>query len=411
MAAHRPARRPAPPRRRGWWPPARPPGASALAGWALLPLRAFIGGTFLYAGLQKLANPTFWNASNPAGMRAQLVASARISPLHALLGHLVSLSTPIGILIALAEVAIGLGTLLGLWTRIAAAGGLLLSLTLFLTVSYHSSPYYTGADIVFVFAWLPLIIAGAGGVLSLDAVIAAHTRDTGLGGPPPVVPVPFDVVQRVCGNYQDGRCAARAMHACRPEGCPFLLAQRTPVAPARGAIDRRQAMTRTAAVGLLGAGAAVGLSRAIGGAKLPASAATGPSLGPSAPTTTASKSTTPTTAGPKTPTTTHSVPPGKPIGEASRVPVGGAVNFTDPKSGDPAIVLRRSQGTFVAFDAVCPHAGCTVGFFRQANLIVCPCHGSEFNPDNGGLVRGPAPHGLTTIPVAVSSGGVLYVDG
>jgi len=359
-----------------------------------LPLRAFIGATFVFAGLQKLANPTFWNSANPSGIKAQLEASSRISPLHALVGHLISLSTPIGIAIAVAEVAVGIGTLIGLWTRIAAVGGLLLSLTLFLTVSYHTAPYYTGADIVFVFAWLPLIVAGAGGVLAVDAVIAARTRDTGVFGPPPTVPVAFDVVQRICGHYRDDRCAARAMHPCQPEGCPFLLAEREPITPSEGAIDRRRVLGGTAAVGLVGIGVAVGLGRAVGGAKLGGASA----LGGSTPSTTAPK------------TSGGSTPPGRPIARASRVPVGGALSYNDPKSGDPGIVLQRSQGTFVAFSAICPHAGCTVGFAHNADLLVCPCHGSEFNPDTGSLVRGPAPHGLTTIPVAESSGGELYVN-
>jgi len=32
-------------------------------GWVLLPLRAFLGFTFCYAGLQKLANPDFFRLS------------------------------------------------------------------------------------------------------------------------------------------------------------------------------------------------------------------------------------------------------------------------------------------------------------------------------------------------------------
>jgi len=69
------------------------------------------------------------------------------------------------------ELAVGVGTVLGLRARLAAAGGLALSLMLFLTVSFHSAPYYTGADIVFAFAWTPLLLAGPGSVLSLDAAI------------------------------------------------------------------------------------------------------------------------------------------------------------------------------------------------------------------------------------------------
>src|ERR1700722_14469667 len=153
---------------------APPPRSFALSGWALLPLRAFLGFTFCFAGLQKLANPNFFNANSPSSIQAQLIASIRISPVHLLLGHLLRFAVPIGVVIALAELAVGLGTLLGLWTRVAAAGGIFLSLTLFLTVSFHSSPYYTGADIVFVFAWIPLVLAGSGGVLSLDALISAR---------------------------------------------------------------------------------------------------------------------------------------------------------------------------------------------------------------------------------------------
>ena len=111
---------------------APPPRPFALSGWALLPLRAFLGFTFCFAGLQKLANPNFFNANSPSSIQAQLIAATRISPLHLLLGHLLRFAVPIGVVIALAELAVGLGALLGLWTRVAAAGGMVLSLTLFL---------------------------------------------------------------------------------------------------------------------------------------------------------------------------------------------------------------------------------------------------------------------------------------
>ena len=96
---------------------APPPRALTLSGWALLPLRAFLGVTFCFAGLQKLANPNFFNANSPSSIQAQLIASIRTSPIHELLGHLLGFAVPIGIVIALAELAVGLGTVLGLWTR------------------------------------------------------------------------------------------------------------------------------------------------------------------------------------------------------------------------------------------------------------------------------------------------------
>ncbi len=148
-------------------PPAAPP-----LDRVLLPLRAFLGFTFCFAGLQKLANPTFFDAASPASIQAQLAAAARRSPLHALITPLAHVAVPLGIVIALGELAVGTGTLLGFRARAAAAGGIALSLMLFLTVSFHSSPYYTGADIVFAFAWTPLLLAGPGTVLSLDAALA-----------------------------------------------------------------------------------------------------------------------------------------------------------------------------------------------------------------------------------------------
>jgi thiosulfate dehydrogenase [quinone] large subunit len=95
---------------------------------------------------------------------------------------------------------------------------------------------------------------------------------------------------------------------------------------------------------------------------------------------------------------------------ARQVPVGGAASFTDPKTGDPGLVLQLEKGQFVAYDAVCPHAGCTVGYSSAAKLIVCPCHGSEFDPSNGAVVSPPAPHGLTPIKVAEATNGELVVE-
>ena len=232
-AGHPPDR---PPRRLRFDAP--PPRAVALAGWVLLPLRAFLGFTFCFAGLQKLANPNFFNANSPSSIQAQLIASIRISPLHQLLGHLLPYAVPIGIVIALGELAVGLGTILGLWTRVAAAGGLVLALTLFLTVSFHSSPYYTGADIVFVFAWIPLILAGSGGVLSLDAVIAGRVAEEQNLGPQTFVPVRFFLIQKVCGQYEEEKdtCAAQRGRRCNVSGCPFLSAD--PAERARTVLQR-----------------------------------------------------------------------------------------------------------------------------------------------------------------------------
>jgi thiosulfate dehydrogenase (quinone) large subunit len=393
--------------------------ASAMAGWALVPLRGFLGVTFVFAGLQKLANPGFFDASNPTSIQAQLASAARVSPIHAVVGHLEHVAVPLGVVIALAELAIGAATLVGLWTRVAAAGGMLLSLGLFLTISFHASPYYTGSDIVFVFAWTPLLLAGAGGVLSADAVLTDIARARSGAGPGTLVPISFAVVQRVCGSYADGACRARAGAPCQPAPCPFLA--QSPVAarpPGQSAIDRRTFTLQggfaaaLAAVALAGAGLAAGVGRLVSGksSQSGSSPVNTVTPGPARPGPTAS-----TTApgsgpsGPSTPTTPATQPAGTAIGAASSVPVGGAASFQDPKSGDPGFVVQPKSGSFVAFSAVCPHQGCIVGYSSADQKFVCPCHGSQFNGQTGAVEQGPAATGLMRIRVKEGPDGQLFV--
>ena len=404
------------PRRGSWLWLAAPPRALASAGWSLLPLRAFLGFTFCFAGLQKLANPRFLTASDPASIQAQLAGAARRSPIHSLISPLAHVAIPLGILIALSELAIGVGALLGLWTRIAAAAGALLSLMLFLTISFHSSPYYTGADIVFVFAWIPLILGGDGGVLSVDAALTNFVRHNHGAEPLAVVPISFATVRRACGAFEDGLCARRRGAPCEPGPCPFLRDKPPPakrleqVEMDRRTFSAKGAVTAASAVAAVVAGGAVaGLGRAIGGTS---KASNTPTLG--AKPAGAASTTTPTTAPGAASTTTAapasgSHPPGTRIGPAADVPVGQAASFTDPRSGDPALVIQPHSGTFLAFDAVCPHAGCTVEYDPSNSIFICPCHGSEFNGSTGAVETGPAQQNLARISISEGSDGQLYV--
>jgi thiosulfate dehydrogenase (quinone) large subunit len=331
-----------------------------------MPLRLFLGVTFFYAGLQKLANPQFFKAASPISIHAQLVGASHSSPIHALITHLVPIASPVGAVIAVGEVAIGLGMLVGLLMRVAAVAGMALSFGLFLTVSFHSSPYFTGSDIVFFFAWTPVALAGAAGAPALDTWLASRRQES-------------------------------------------------PEAVRDGAVPRRLVLS-TGAVAALVAGAVVvagglaaGLGRLAGRTSNVADSTT-PTLGGA---TSGSTTTTTTKAGSAPPTTTAgtatTTPKGTAIGSSSGVPVGGSAAFTDPFTGNPSLVIQQEADNFVAFDAVCPHAGCTVAYQRAAKIIACPCHGSEFNAESGGLIRGPATRGLTPIPVAKGSNGDLYV--
>ena len=309
--------------------------ASYDLGRVLLPLRAFLGFTFCFAGLQKLANPGFFDAANAASIQSQLAGAARRSPIHALISPLTHVAVPLGILIALGELAIGVGTLLGLRARLAAAGGLALSLMLFLTVSFHSAPYYTGADIVFVFAWTPLMLAGAGSVLSLDATIA---------------------------QWAD-RQASAARRQARRSGIAAREASR------REVVLRGMVTAAVAAGSLVVGGLAAGLGRLAGGT-------TGKAGGTSLPTAAA-----PARSAAARPRGSATAKPGKApagtaIGPARDVPVGQAASFQDPATGDPSIVIQPRSGTFLAFDPTDP-GSVTRAFDRLAAELLDYVHANQ----------------------------------
>ena len=371
-----------------------PQRAWALSEWSLLPLRLFLGVTFVFASLNKLANPSFFSAASPTSIQAQMRGAARVSPLHSLLHPLIAHAVVIGWLIAYGELAIGLGTLLGLKTRVAAAAGALLSLSLFLTVSFHASPYFTGSDIVFLFAWLPLIIAGGGTRWSCDGLIARVAARTTGAATSDLVVMPFATLRTLCGHYERGACAARSGEACDDSRCPVLASSKV-ADPSSAALDRRTLVLGSTAVAL-----AAGTAVAVGSATS--------SLGHLEANATAKANVT-------TPSTTTTLVPGGggatgvAIGPVRSLPVGAAATFTVPSTGDPGLVVRVAEKEFVAYDAVCPHMGCTVAYAPSAGLIACPCHGSQFALLTGQLIQGPAPHGLTPLDVVESSSGELYL--
>ncbi|MCP3819969.1 DoxX family protein [Streptomyces sp. A3M-1-3] len=154
--------------------------AGASSGWketasryALLPLRIFLGVTFIYAGLDKLTDSAFMSATGP-GSIGELMGSVRdSSAIPALVDLALKNPDGFGYGIAFGELAVGLGTLFGLLARLAAVGGALISLSLWLTVSWQTEPYYYGNDLPYMFCWVPLILGGAA-VFSLDALLAAR---------------------------------------------------------------------------------------------------------------------------------------------------------------------------------------------------------------------------------------------
>jgi menaquinol-cytochrome c reductase iron-sulfur subunit len=76
-----------------------------------------------------------------------------------------------------------------------------------------------------------------------------------------------------------------------------------------------------------------------------------------------------------------------------------------------AVYLRRMPGEsqVKAFNVVCPHAGCFVGFDAQGRLFQCPCHTSSFTLDGEVIRPSPSPRGMDPLEVRVTDEGAIEV--
>ncbi|MEU9862603.1 DoxX family protein [Streptomyces sp. NPDC047971] len=156
--------------------------ATGLAGWketgsryALLPLRLFLGITFVYAGIDKLTDSAFMSDTGSGSIGEMMRGVRDTSAIPAMVDMALNNPVGFGYAIAFGELAVGIGTLVGLFARLAALGGALISLSLWLTVSWQVNPYYYGNDLAYLMSWLPLVLAGAA-YFSLDALRAERRR-------------------------------------------------------------------------------------------------------------------------------------------------------------------------------------------------------------------------------------------
>jgi uncharacterized membrane protein YphA (DoxX/SURF4 family) len=153
------------------------PGRRMNLGVVLLPLRVFLGFISIYAGMGKLCDPVYFDGGDRGSMVKWLNSLhpwALAEPLREF-----ALSHPVGagLCIAFLQIIVGVLTVLGLWQRVAAGIGVLLSAALIVTVSWKTVPAYDAPDIIYLAAWSPLIIAGAP-VYSIDGRLAGEAWRT-----------------------------------------------------------------------------------------------------------------------------------------------------------------------------------------------------------------------------------------
>ena len=335
------------------------PSTPLSPGFALFPLRLFLGVTFVYAGIQKLTDPGFLHPGAATYIGTQLHGFAAGTPGGFLL-RTFAIPHPAlaGVAVAITEILIGLLATVGLFTRLAALGGMCLNLVLFLTASWHTTPYFLGPDLVFSFAWLPFVLTGAGGQPALDNVewhpSAATLRRISLRPPDESLAL------------ETANTSTRRALLVEFAGASLAIAGIS--ALLKGSYNAPRVLAGTEkAGGHAGAGSGGGGSGASGGG---------------------------------------SIPPGAvKLGPASRLPRESAATYTDPTDGSADILIREPDGSLRAFSAICTHAGCSVGY--EGGVIYCPCHGGEYDPETGQVIAGPPPAPLAPKKV-LESGGQIY---
>lgn len=379
-------------------------GRPAAPGLAILPLRLFLGLTFVDAGFGKLLSAAYLG-HGPQSFAAQARGFAHGSPIGALVrGVAVAHPTPAGLLLAVGELAIGVLTLAGLATRAAAGGGLALSLTFYLTASWHTRPFFYGPDLPFAAGWLVLLLAGDAGLPSLDRRLARRQRALAGLGDDRQVALPLDRVQHLCAAAEpNGRCFSASGRACRGQQCPLLPREPGPVTVDAG---RRALLARGALAGVALVGTGILGATFAAAERLfdpdPAAGGSGVRALPR-------PSTSPPPSHQASPRHASPRPAGTRIGSLGDIPVGQAAAFTT-RSGQPAVAVRLGQRRVVAYSAVCTHAGCTVGYDAGSRLLACPCHGAEFDPArSAAAVAGPTSTPLPSITVRVAGDGGLYL--
>jgi arsenite oxidase small subunit len=95
------------------------------------------------------------------------------------------------------------------------------------------------------------------------------------------------------------------------------------------------------------------------------------------------------------------------VGNANKLAVNEAVNFSYPDSSSPCALIRMGKEVpggvgpdkdIVAYSTLCTHMGCPVAYSTEARTFKCPCHFSVFDSEKEGqMVTGQATENLPRI--------------
>lgn len=80
--------------------------------------------------------------------------------------------------------------------------------------------------------------------------------------------------------------------------------------------------------------------------------------------------------------------------------IGGAayLNVPNQNNNKDILIIRLTETTFLAVTSICTHQGCSVQPPDTDNSnIYCACHGAEFSPQSGNVVKQPTSGSATSL--------------
>lgn len=94
------------------------------------------------------------------------------------------------------------------------------------------------------------------------------------------------------------------------------------------------------------------------------------------------------------------------VARLAEVPAGWVLKV---RVGRREVALANCQGTIIALDNACTHAGGPLGDsrLRDGYLLECPWHGAAFDARTGLVRHGPARKPLPSHPVKVEAGVIM----
>ncbi len=94
------------------------------------------------------------------------------------------------------------------------------------------------------------------------------------------------------------------------------------------------------------------------------------------------------------------------VGTLAQLEQDGSI--LDESGADPVLIVANpsGDGSVIAVNPTCTHAGCTVEWDADQTQFVCPCHDSKFDTA-GAVTQGPATQPLTVYAATVEGEQIL----